>query len=63
LGDKRLNQRCALLLERFESKPSLSIPGACKGWGETQAFFYTWGDRELINFQPLDSSSETVQEE
>ena len=33
------------------------------GWGETQAFFYTWGDRELINFQPLDSSSETVQEE
>ena len=26
LGDKRLNQRRALLLERFESKPSLSIP-------------------------------------
>lgn len=39
LGDKRLNQRYALLLKRFKNKPSLSIPGACKGWGETQAAY------------------------
>ncbi|NBV29204.1 IS4 family transposase [bacterium] len=39
LGDKRLDQRYAILLERFEAKPSLSIPGACKGWTETQAAY------------------------
>lgn len=39
LGDKRLNKRCAVLLERLSDKPTLSIPGACKGWAETQAAY------------------------
>ena len=39
LGDGRLNQRYALLLERLQDKPSLSIPGACNGWAETQAAY------------------------
>jgi hypothetical protein len=39
LGDERLNQRYALLLERLQDKPSISIPGACKGWAETQAAY------------------------
>lgn len=38
-GDARLNQRYALLLERLQAKPSLSIPGACKGWAEIQAAY------------------------
>ena len=39
LGDKRLNERYALLLERLQDQPNLSIPGACKGWAETQAAY------------------------
>jgi hypothetical protein len=39
LGDERLNQRYAVLLERLENQPSLSIPGSCKGWAETQAAY------------------------
>lgn len=38
-GDERLNHRCGLLLDRLQSKPSMSIPGACHGWAETQAAY------------------------
>jgi hypothetical protein len=37
LGDKRLNKRLVVLVERFADKPTASIPGASGGWGETQA--------------------------
>lgn len=39
LGDRRLDSRAVLLLERLANKPSASIPGACNGWGETQAAY------------------------
>lgn len=39
LGDKRLNKRLVVLVERFADKPTASIPGACGGWGETQATY------------------------
>ena len=39
LGDKRLNKRSVKLLERLATKPSASIPGACRGWGETMAAY------------------------
>ena len=39
LGDKRLNKRAAKILDCFSQKPTLSIPGACNGWGETQAAY------------------------
>jgi len=35
LGDKRLDKRQAVLLERVADQPSLSIPAACKGLAET----------------------------
>ncbi len=51
LGDKRLNKRAVKLLDTFSEKPTLSIPGACNGWGETQAAYrflahddITWAD-------------------
>jgi hypothetical protein len=37
LGDQRLNRRAAKLLDTLGSKPTLSIPAACRGWGETLA--------------------------
>lgn len=39
LGDERLNKRAIKMLDRFSEKPTLSIPGACNGWAETQAAY------------------------
>ena len=62
LGDKRLNQRCALLLERFESKPSLSIPGACKGWRETQAAYRFFNNPKVSKEVILAAHAKATQE-
>jgi Transposase DNA-binding/Transposase Tn5 dimerisation domain len=39
LGDRRLDNRLALLLDQFSSKPNESIPAACGGWAEIQAAY------------------------
>jgi hypothetical protein len=39
LGDLRLVQRAQLLLGRFMSQPTASIPTACRGWSETLAAY------------------------
>ena len=39
LGDSRLNSRMASLLTNMSQKPTLSIPGACKGRVEAQAAY------------------------
>ncbi len=39
LGDKRLNGRMGILLDRIGSQPERSIPAACRGWAETQAAY------------------------
>jgi hypothetical protein len=39
LGDDRLNQRQKIVLDRFAAKPSASIPGACRGWHETNGAY------------------------
>lgn len=39
LGDKRLDKRMAILLDRFASKPTASIPAACRGGAEIQAAY------------------------
>lgn len=45
-GDERLDQRFAVLLDRFSEKPSLSIPAACKGLAEiTSAYRFFDNDR------------------
>lgn len=38
-GDKRLNRRYELLLDRLSDKPTLSIPAACRGLAETNAAY------------------------
>jgi hypothetical protein len=38
-GDKRLNRRYELLLDRLSDKPTLSIPAACQGLAETTAAY------------------------
>ncbi len=39
LGDRRLNRRARRLLAKLGEKPTLSIPAACGGWGETRAAY------------------------
>jgi hypothetical protein len=39
LGDQRLNQRLALLLDRFSCRPTASLPAACQGRNELEAAY------------------------
>ncbi|MFT3719993.1 transposase DNA-binding-containing protein [Pseudorhodoferax sp.] len=39
LGDRRLDARAVLLVERLAGKPTESIPSACSGWAETQGAY------------------------
>lgn len=39
VGDERLNDRYAVILDRVSRKPSVSIPAACRGWAETLATY------------------------
>ena len=39
LGDRRLNRRAQRMLEILGNKPTVSIPAACGGWGETRAAY------------------------
>ena len=39
LGDKRLNSRLVKLAEQLAAKPTVSIPAACGGWGDTAAAY------------------------
>ena len=47
LGDERLNKRAIKMLNRFSEKPTLSIPGACNGWGETQAAYRFFAHKDI----------------
>ena len=47
LGDKRLDRRLVLLAERLADNPTASIPGACKGWAETQAAYRFFAQEEM----------------
>lgn len=39
LGDTRRNERVKTVLTRLAENPTASIPGACRGWGETHAAY------------------------
>jgi hypothetical protein len=39
LGDERLDQRFAILLDRLSARPTASIPAACRGRAETEAAY------------------------
>ena len=37
LGDKRLNDRAAILIERLGANMASSVNASCQGWNETNA--------------------------
>ncbi len=47
LGDQRLNRRARRMLEKFGDKPTVSIPAACGGWGETRAAYRLFDHPEV----------------
>jgi len=47
LGDKRLNKRFAIILDRLSAKPNVSIPAACKGLNETIAAYRFFSHGEV----------------
>lgn len=47
LGDKRLNQRYSVLLDRLSAQPNVSIPAACEGWSETQAAYRFFNNEKV----------------
>lgn len=47
LGDKRLNDRAQLLIERLAANPAGSINASCQGWSETKAA-YQFFDNEKV---------------
>ena len=48
LGDKRLDERAKVLLERFTANPQASINAACHGWSETLAA-YRFFDNDKVH--------------
>lgn len=51
-GDRRVNRRMAKVLDRVASRPTVSIPAACRGWAETQAA-YRFFDRDNVTEQTV----------
>ena len=47
LGDERLNDRYAIILDRVSRKPSVSFPAACRGWAETLATYRFFNNRRV----------------
>lgn len=47
LGDERLNKRAIKMLDCFAGKPTLSVPGACNGWAETQAAYRFFAQEDV----------------
>lgn len=47
LGDRRLNRRARRMLEKLGDKPTVSIPAACGGWGETRAAYRLFDHPEV----------------
>src|SRR5258708_39066776 len=47
LGDRRLNQRYARLLDQMSSKPNESIPAACGGWADIQAGYRFFANEKV----------------
>jgi Transposase DNA-binding/Transposase Tn5 dimerisation domain len=48
LGDRRLNQRARLLLQRFFADPQASLNAACHGWAETQAAYRFFSNAAVL---------------
>lgn len=54
-SDERLNKRMRVLLDRLGSKPSASLPAACKGWDETIAAYRFFNNEKVTDQKVLSS--------
>jgi hypothetical protein len=47
LGDKRLDDRCEILVERLAANPAASINANCQGWNETNAAYKFFDNKKV----------------
>lgn len=47
LGDARLDKRARILMERLAAEPTMSVPKACNGWGETMAAYRFFANEDV----------------
>lgn len=59
-SDERLNKRMRVLLDRLWSKPSASLPAACKGWDETIAAYRFFNNEKVTDQKVLSSHSDAT---
>lgn len=60
LGDQRRNCLAIQLVERLAERPTESLPGACRGWGETQAAYRFFGNEAIAAQTILDPHREAT---
>jgi len=53
LGDERLADRAAIVLDRLASRPTVSIPAACRGWTETQGAYRFFNNEAVTDVAVL----------
>jgi len=46
-GDKRLDNRAKIMLDRMISQPTESLPTECRGWAETQAAYRFFDNKKV----------------
>ena len=47
LGDKRLNDRAGILIERLAADTAASINASCQGWNETNAAYKFFDNKKV----------------
>ncbi len=47
LGDKRLNDRSGILIERLAADTAASINASCQGWNETNAAYKFFDNKKV----------------
>jgi hypothetical protein len=62
LGDQRRNRRARRLIETLGSKPTVSIPAACGGWGDTRAAYRLFDHPEVTAEAVLAAHSACTEE-
>jgi hypothetical protein len=60
LGDDRLHARQKLLLDRLAAKPAASLPGACRGWAETNGAYRSFAHPRVTPEEVLRPHSEAT---
>jgi len=67
MGDKRLNKRMAIIVDRLAAKPTATLPGAFRGWAELQGAYRFFNNPATtpmaVLAPPLDATIRRIREQ